>query len=152
MTHFHHIMCIIINTIVIILIIAVIFSYQHYQSHLAMVPNNTLELKESFKSFLVDTKLLVTQSEIVKSLVGFKLSKINTQSIKEKQVLRLLSFSLLQQGFGFACYFKIYLNINNINNINKNIKKIYPDKNIPQHTRHHCPGQPCTVPETYGCV
>ena len=35
-----------------------------------MVPNNTLELKESFKSFLVDTKLLVTQSEIVKSLVG----------------------------------------------------------------------------------
>ena len=37
-----------------------------------MVPNNTLELKESFKSFLVDTKLLVTQSEIVKSLVGLK--------------------------------------------------------------------------------
>ena len=65
MTHFHH-------TIVIIIIITVIYqNYQNYQyTHLAMVPNNTLKLKESFKSFLVDTKLLVTQSEIVKSLVG----------------------------------------------------------------------------------
>ena len=31
MTHFHHIIGIIINTIVIIIIITVIFSYQHYQ-------------------------------------------------------------------------------------------------------------------------
>ena len=42
-----------------------------------MVPNNTLELEKSFKSFLVDTKLLVTQSEIVKSLVG--LNKVKDQ-------------------------------------------------------------------------